>query len=80
MAFLILFVKNQRKRIKDRQLKHLIRKCSLCGTYTLKQQCPKCNTATIYPHPAKYSPEDKYIGYRIADRYTKSNVDNAPNN
>jgi len=23
-------------------------------------------------HPAKYSPDDKYARYRIADRYTKS--------
>jgi H/ACA ribonucleoprotein complex subunit 3 len=80
MALLILFVKNQRKPIKDRQLKHLIRKCSLCETYTLKQQCPKCNAATIYPHPGRYSPEDKYIGYRVADRYKKSDRDSAHSN
>ena len=30
---------------------------------------------TIYPHPGRYSPEDKYIGYRVADRYTKSDRD-----
>jgi len=23
-------------------------------------------------HPAKYSPDDKYARYRLADRYTKS--------
>jgi H/ACA ribonucleoprotein complex subunit 3 len=53
-------------------MKHLIRKCSLCKTYTLKHQCPKCNTVTVDPHPAKYSPEDKYVRYRITDRYVES--------
>jgi H/ACA ribonucleoprotein complex subunit 3 len=53
-------------------MKRFIRKCQLCGTYTLKYQCPKCNASTIDPHPAKYSPDDKYVRYRIADRYTES--------
>ncbi|HYY40608.1 MAG TPA: RNA-protein complex protein Nop10 [Nitrososphaera sp.] len=53
-------------------MKHLVRKCPCCNTYTLKHQCPKCNSMTIDPHPPKYSPDDKYIRYRIADRYTKS--------
>jgi len=53
-------------------MKRFIRKCLLCGTYTLKYQCPKCNASTVDPHPAKYSPDDKYVRYRIADRYTGS--------
>ena len=72
MEHLILFVRNQREHIKDRYMKHLIRKCSVCQIYTLKYQCPKCNAPTVDPHPAKFSPEDKYARYRIADRYAKS--------
>ncbi|HYX56280.1 MAG TPA: RNA-protein complex protein Nop10 [Nitrososphaeraceae archaeon] len=52
-------------------MKHLIRKCSACNTYTLRQICPKCDAPTIDPHPAKYSPDDKYVRYRIADRYSQ---------
>ncbi|MFL6481282.1 MAG: RNA-protein complex protein Nop10 [Nitrososphaera sp.] len=50
-------------------MKHLIRKCPSCNTYTLNQNCPKCSFRTIDPHPPKYSPDDKYVRYRIADRY-----------
>ncbi|MBV9175702.1 MAG: RNA-protein complex protein Nop10 [Nitrososphaeraceae archaeon] len=53
-------------------MKRFIRKCPLCGTYTLKNHCPKCNSSTVDPHPAKYSPDDKYVRYRIADRYAES--------
>ena len=52
-------------------MKHLIRKCSTCNIYTLRHLCPKCNAPTIDPHPAKYSPDDKYVRYRIADRYSQ---------
>ncbi|HEY8140175.1 MAG TPA: RNA-protein complex protein Nop10 [Nitrososphaera sp.] len=50
-------------------MKHLIRKCQTCGTYSLKEKCPRCSNPTIDPHPPKYSPDDKYARYRIADRY-----------
>jgi H/ACA ribonucleoprotein complex subunit 3 len=60
-------------------MKHLIRKCSVCDRYTLKCLCPKCNTATIDPHPAKYSPDDKYARYRIPDRYAQVDRDHSPN-
>jgi H/ACA ribonucleoprotein complex subunit 3 len=56
-------------------MKHLIRKCSACNRYTLGRICPKCNAATIDPHPAKYSPDDKYVRYRIADRYAQVNTE-----
>jgi H/ACA ribonucleoprotein complex subunit 3 len=36
----------------------------------MKQECPKCKSSTIDAHPPKYSPDDKYVRYRIADRYT----------
>ncbi|HEY1247753.1 MAG TPA: RNA-protein complex protein Nop10 [Nitrososphaera sp.] len=54
------------------ELKHLIRRCPSCKTYTLNRECPNCKSATIDPHPPKYSPDDKYIRYRIADRYVQS--------
>ncbi|MEP0826104.1 MAG: RNA-protein complex protein Nop10 [Nitrososphaera sp.] len=53
-------------------MKHLLRKCPACSTYTMKQECPKCKAATTDPHPPKYSPDDKYARYRIADRYADS--------
>ena len=76
MELLILFVRNQKGHIKDRYMKHLIRKCYACHTYTLKHECPKCNALTVDPHPAKYSPDDKYVRYRIADRYAASEEQN----
>jgi H/ACA ribonucleoprotein complex subunit 3 len=53
-------------------VKHLIRKCPRCASYTLKYSCEKCKVPTINAHPAKYSPDDKYARYRIADRYNQS--------
>ncbi len=43
----------------------LLRKCPKDGTYTFQDKCPKCGTKTIIPHPPKFSPEDKYVKYRI---------------
>ena len=56
-------------------MKHLIRKCSACNRYTLRRLCPKCNAPTMDPHPPKYSPDDKYVRYRIADRYAQVNTE-----
>jgi H/ACA ribonucleoprotein complex subunit 3 len=48
-------------------LKGLIRKCTACGEYTLKMdKCPRCGGALRNPHPAKFSPDDKYSRYRLA--------------
>jgi H/ACA ribonucleoprotein complex subunit 3 len=52
-------------------MKHLIRKCPACNTYTLRQACSRCNAPTVDPHPPKYSPDDKYVRYRTADRYAQ---------
>lgn len=41
-------------------MKSLLRKCKKCATYTLNERCPKCGASTITPHPAKFSPDDKY--------------------
>lgn len=41
-----------------------ILKCSKCKIYTLQKTCPKCQTKTISPKPAKFSIDDKYGAYR----------------
>ena len=51
----------------------LLRKCVKCGEYTLKHEsCPVCGGDLRIPHPAKFSPEDKYAKYRRAMREVKS--------
>lgn len=40
---------------------HILR-CEKCHTYTLKPFCPKCDSETVTPKPAKFSIEDKW-GY-----------------
>ncbi|WP_067957404.1 RNA-protein complex protein Nop10 [Nitrosopumilus sp. Nsub] len=47
-----------------------LRKCSKCNHYTLKNKCPKCGEDTKSVHPAKFSPDDKYMRYRLAERYS----------
>lgn len=45
----------------------LLRKCEQCGKYTLKTDvCPYCAEKVRIPHPAKFSPDDKYLKYRMA--------------
>ncbi|KPV61492.1 MAG: Ribosome biogenesis protein Nop10 [Candidatus Bathyarchaeota archaeon BA1] len=47
----------------------LLRKCTKCKRYTLNQErCPYCEERVSVPHPAKFSPEDKYAKYRRALR------------
>ncbi len=38
--------------------------CSACKLYTLRDRCKKCGSPTSTPHPARFSPEDPYGGYR----------------
>ncbi len=45
-----------------------LRKCPKCKKYTLKDTCTECNEKTIAVHPAKFSPDDKYLRYRIAQK------------
>jgi len=45
-------------------MKWLMRKCTQCSRYTLKNTCPDCGGSTTIPHPAKFSPDDKYAKYR----------------
>ncbi|MEM1515258.1 MAG: RNA-protein complex protein Nop10 [Candidatus Bathyarchaeia archaeon] len=43
----------------------LLRKCTKCGIYTLKRDvCPYCHGEVRIPHPAKFSPNDKYAIYK----------------
>ncbi|MFB3887851.1 MAG: RNA-protein complex protein Nop10 [Candidatus Bathyarchaeia archaeon] len=45
----------------------LLRRCTKCRSYTLKRDiCPRCGGAVRIPHPAKFSPDDKYLKYRLA--------------
>jgi H/ACA ribonucleoprotein complex subunit 3 len=45
----------------------LLRKCVACGRYTLQTDfCPSCGSKVHVPHPAKFSPDDKYLRYRVA--------------
>lgn len=46
-------------------MKWLMRKCVQCSRYTLKNICPSCGSSTMIPHPAKFSPDDKYAKYRV---------------
>ncbi|MCL2358485.1 MAG: RNA-protein complex protein Nop10 [Nitrososphaerota archaeon] len=44
-----------------------LRKCVKCEAYTLnKAICPVCKGDVRIPHPAKFSPDDKYLKYRMA--------------
>ncbi|MBM5805326.1 MAG: RNA-protein complex protein Nop10 [Candidatus Verstraetearchaeota archaeon] len=48
-------------------MRGMIRKCVACGEYTLKRDaCPYCGGTLRTPHPAKFSPEDKYSRFRLA--------------
>jgi len=42
----------------------LLHVCRACGRYTLATTCPECHGATRSPHPARFSPQDRYGDYR----------------
>ncbi|MFQ6086723.1 MAG: RNA-protein complex protein Nop10 [Candidatus Bathyarchaeia archaeon] len=47
----------------------LLRKCEKCKRYTLSEEkCPHCGGKVHIPHPAKFSPDDKYAKYKGAMR------------
>jgi len=48
-----------------------IKKCSSCSRYTLSKRCDSCGEETINPKPPKYSPEDRYGGYRRKQKELK---------
>jgi len=52
----------------------LLRKCGQCRSYTLKTEvCPYCGGKVMMPHPPKFSPDDKYLKYRMALKMESSN-------
>jgi len=55
----------------------LLRRCVECGRYTLNQKnCPYCKGRVRVPHPAKFSPDDKYMQYRLALKEGSSSGEN----
>ncbi|MEA1906818.1 MAG: RNA-protein complex protein Nop10 [Euryarchaeota archaeon] len=45
-------------------MKSKILRCTQCNRYTLEETCPVCDSATVNPRPARFSPEDRYGEYR----------------
>ncbi len=45
-----------------------LRKCIKCNKYSLKESCSVCKEKTKSVHPAKFSPDDKYLRYRILNK------------
>ncbi len=48
-----------------------LRKCVNCNKYTLKNECDHCQEKTVSAHPAKFSPDDKYLKYRLIAKYSE---------
>jgi H/ACA ribonucleoprotein complex subunit 3 len=44
----------------------ILRRCRACGRYSLHADCPACGKATGTPHPARFSPQDRWARYRRA--------------
>jgi H/ACA ribonucleoprotein complex subunit 3 len=42
----------------------LLRVCRSCARYSLRAKCPECGEPTRTPHPARFSPGDRYGKYR----------------
>jgi H/ACA ribonucleoprotein complex subunit 3 len=43
-----------------------MRVCRACHQYTLRERCATCGGPAKQPHPARYSPQDRYGRYRRA--------------
>ncbi|MCI4317300.1 MAG: RNA-protein complex protein Nop10 [Thermoplasmata archaeon] len=44
----------------------ILRRCRECGRYSLHAACPGCGSPTSTPHPARFSPQDRWARYRRA--------------
>ncbi|MCI4337055.1 MAG: RNA-protein complex protein Nop10 [Thermoplasmata archaeon] len=44
----------------------LLRVCRACSRYTTHEACPSCGGPTRTPHPARFSPQDRWGKYRRA--------------
>ncbi|MDA4111957.1 MAG: RNA-protein complex protein Nop10 [Thaumarchaeota archaeon] len=49
----------------------LLLKCKVCQSYTIGSKCGKCGSEEVVsPHPPRFSPDDRYLRYRVHERYT----------
>uniref|UniRef100_A0A7J3ZJL0 Ribosome biogenesis protein Nop10 n=1 Tax=Fervidicoccus fontis TaxID=683846 RepID=A0A7J3ZJL0_9CREN len=46
-------------------MRGLLKKCPSCGRYTLEDLCPVCKNPTRRAHPSRFSPQDRYVVYRV---------------
>jgi H/ACA ribonucleoprotein complex subunit 3 len=46
-------------------MRYRIRRCIKCYRYTLYTTCPECGSETRIAHPPRFSPEDRYVKYRL---------------
>ncbi|MHB1867658.1 MAG: RNA-protein complex protein Nop10 [Nitrososphaerales archaeon] len=57
-------------------MNRILKKCKVCQTYTLGEKCPKCGSSEIVmPHPPRFSPDDRYLRYRVQSRYASAKPD-----
>ena len=49
-------------------MKFQMRKCEKCFKYSLLYACIYCKNNTVSCHPAKFSPDDKYLRYRMIEK------------
>jgi H/ACA ribonucleoprotein complex subunit 3 len=70
--FLKTFLCAKEKFIKESFMKSTIRKCEVCGEYTLKEVCERCGRATKNPMPPRFSPKDPYGKYRRMMKYGRN--------
>ena len=54
-----------------------LKKCVACGTYTMKDACPKCGASAKSPMPPSFSPEDRYGKYRRMAKFGPAKPDAA---
>ena len=50
-------------------MKSKLRKCGVCGEYTLEDVCARCGRRTMNPMPPRFSPKDPYGKYRRMMKY-----------
>lgn len=46
-------------------MRSIIRKCTVCGKYTLKVACPACGADSMFAIPPRYSETDRFQKYRL---------------
>ena len=72
-SFTEIFLKQTFFKIKKKSfMKSKIRKCGICGEYTLKDVCGRCGRATKNPMPPRFSPKDPYGKYRRMMKYGRN--------